>query len=1142
MKRYFLVLIAAAIPLVAYTEKTELRLAAGVSQIYICDSGPNAGGCYVQGFPVDAAHRAHVWPSIAGYNCGTDGDCTSVVNCTDEASVGVPCSILINREYGDIKLWSRVYLANDTSPGTWSSKLLIPGISAPCETATFVVPSEFHGFENKQICKTVSIAGGEDTTTLQLWMHVYNWRNGAVSVQAGTAAPVTFLDNPVLSFVCVVSNVCTIKTKYPHGYAAAQVVQFNGYLQGASGGASFSAAQINNTQTVQSVLDALTFTITQPVASCLGANCTFNSPDMRDNGITTQPFYYVNEDRWMGGLSGIRQAMEVSMPIPSGAIMAGTTNTIKWKFNNTNYPDTVFSGFFGGYMLRWNLVQPWQQITKITVTGNTTATVTLAGSVPAAWHNGDTVIMRDAPGPEWLFSHERVIGNISGSTFQFTITQPTVGSWTVPNGDYVVPTSKDLTIQTQPAAYAARALLPTTSFRALNPSTDYVTTGNAANGLTAVTTATLKQGWTDYFPNHASAGKCSSCHADTLYDLKYFSFPPDAAIVDGMSRGFTEQQAIDGATYIQSLAVPYVGRPWDPPYQPGIGLDSTPILNMAAGAGLQWKLNFDQDMRWFLVPGCTPTTSGCTGGSYAKFVNPGGSGGGGSSSIINTRELPTALQMPQWLRWLPMIAPEDLAKVTGRDFVASPAYATEYTTFKANTSTTTLSASLPNNCTQVTASIASGTNTHNGDYLQLLDLTYANKAEYVHIASGGGTTSPVLDRCQKSSSSQAWSGGEQVANFTVYWNTNGAYVNLFNDVSGECGAGCGSYGTPGATHYASFSRPEYTVSPSPCNGANCAGYWWPSMLPNAIVSAYDFGMVKTWDLAQTHYLYNMLDQVYIAYKGTTPNARAAAQDTRGFAFKWPFNRGPHKLVGGQNFLGNTGAISDRFFNCDTEIWYRLPGVIDNGNRMGGGDVEYDQNYYWAFFMGACGTTRPHFYDVAAIAGFLPQQMWGLAALSNMTLNMIQGVNQMRTGFWYNNLFTPDAEEAEVASQLAQALYNLSGINSQNTAQWQTQYNGGNCSTSSTTASNAAAGFNLDGCYLDELAYTLTLFTYYGTNSTLLSNIVAWLDPVWSAFSGAGHTLAKYTNATNVAAQCTKTNIGGHAPSSVSCTNPGLVWP
>jgi hypothetical protein len=69
-------------------------------------------------------------------------------------------------------------------------------------------------------------------------------------------------------------------------------------------------------------------------------------------------------------------------------------------------------------------------------------------------------------------------------------------------------------------------------------------------------------------------------------------------------------------------------------------LDSQPVSNWAAGAGLSAVLDTDADMEPFLVPG----------GSTSAWA---------ATSYLNQRELPITLQLPDWNSWLPTIHPMD---------------------------------------------------------------------------------------------------------------------------------------------------------------------------------------------------------------------------------------------------------------------------------------------------------------------------------------------------------------------------------------------------------------------------------------------------------------------------------------------------
>jgi hypothetical protein len=138
----------------------------------------------------------------------------------------------------------------------------------------------------------------------------------------------------------------------------------------------------------------------------------------------------------------------------------------------------------------------------------------------------------------------------------------------------------------------------------------------------------------------ALRAKCSSCHAQDGRDLKYFNYSNLSIRARSMFHGLTEQQGDQIASYIRSLNVPNPGRPWNPPYQPGPGLDSQPVANWAAGAGLDAVLDSDAAMLPYLAPG-------------------GSTAGWSANSYLNAREIPINMQLPDWNSWLPQIHPMD---------------------------------------------------------------------------------------------------------------------------------------------------------------------------------------------------------------------------------------------------------------------------------------------------------------------------------------------------------------------------------------------------------------------------------------------------------------------------------------------------
>jgi hypothetical protein len=139
---------------------------------------------------------------------------------------------------------------------------------------------------------------------------------------------------------------------------------------------------------------------------------------------------------------------------------------------------------------------------------------------------------------------------------------------------------------------------------------------------------------------------CSSCHVADIkngtedgYDLRYFNYSPYVIRQRSMFHGLTQTEGDQIASYILSLtSVPNPGLPWNPPYQPGSGLDSGPISSWSAGAGLSAVAADDSAMG-----------SNCLSGmsSWTQSTN------------VNSRETCIDLQLPTWNAWLPEVAPQD---------------------------------------------------------------------------------------------------------------------------------------------------------------------------------------------------------------------------------------------------------------------------------------------------------------------------------------------------------------------------------------------------------------------------------------------------------------------------------------------------
>ena len=156
---------------------------------------------------------------------------------------------------------------------------------------------------------------------------------------------------------------------------------------------------------------------------------------------------------------------------------------------------------------------------------------------------------------------------------------------------------------------------------------------------------------------------CADCHAHTGLDLKYFNFSNNSIVARSRFHGLTVLQGQQIASYVRSLPLPSPGRPWNPPYQPGPGLDEQPVSNWAAGAGLTWVLDRDADGLQYLLlehqtrlSEATSTRSPRDPHELTAQITPDVFRPNGN---LNPREIPIALQLPDWSQWLPRIHPKD---------------------------------------------------------------------------------------------------------------------------------------------------------------------------------------------------------------------------------------------------------------------------------------------------------------------------------------------------------------------------------------------------------------------------------------------------------------------------------------------------
>ena len=146
---------------------------------------------------------------------------------------------------------------------------------------------------------------------------------------------------------------------------------------------------------------------------------------------------------------------------------------------------------------------------------------------------------------------------------------------------------------------------------------------------------------------------CADCHARDGRDLKYFNYSNVSIAARCRFHGLSALQGDQVASYIRALPLPNPGRPWNPPYQPGPGQAGgdkfgKPADLWAAGAGLDAALENDAETLRFLFPEKgRPGEMAITPAAFS------------SEGHLNPREIPIALQLPDWNHWLPRVHPLD---------------------------------------------------------------------------------------------------------------------------------------------------------------------------------------------------------------------------------------------------------------------------------------------------------------------------------------------------------------------------------------------------------------------------------------------------------------------------------------------------
>ena len=163
---------------------------------------------------------------------------------------------------------------------------------------------------------------------------------------------------------------------------------------------------------------------------------------------------------------------------------------------------------------------------------------------------------------------------------------------------------------------------------------------------------------------HPIRAACASCHAADGRDLQYFNYSNNAIVQRSRFHGLSELQGKQIAAYLRysQQNVPHVARaaPWNPPYQPGAGIDSRPQVEWAAGAGLGAVLDTPLQAAKALFGKPIDNQPLVLSQAEVDRVMDG-------DATLNTRETAIPLQLPDWNAWLPSMHPMDIWPADGKD-------------------------------------------------------------------------------------------------------------------------------------------------------------------------------------------------------------------------------------------------------------------------------------------------------------------------------------------------------------------------------------------------------------------------------------------------------------------------------------------
>ena len=398
---------------------------------------------------------------------------------------------------------------------------------------------------------------------------------------------------------------------------------------------------------------------------------------------------------------------------------------------------------------------------------------------------------------------------------------------------------------------------------------------------------------------------CSSCHAENGRDLQYFNYSNNAIVQRARFHGLSAQQGQQIVAYLRtSLAsVPYVAQaaPWNPPYQPGSGLDcGTPecATRWSAGAGLGAVLTTSAQAVQALF-GKAPAQLAQS--DIDKVMDP--------RAALNVRETAIPMQLPDWNAWLPAIHPSDVWPAgfsTTGSFDAGATFSDGHLD--------------PNGLYKGLVTWLTTNANPNGDMADWSHLTAAQRAQIMQLFTNAG------------------------------WN---AYNFLGGGRGNHIAPSGGVYGgQTGGAFLQTLANPTTVAAGKP--GAFTAN----AFIERAVTSMLHWNAVKQWQLAHDFQLEGN-QQWFIGTRSATTGAWAG----RGEAHGWPFNApsafylAPHmdyeqdadasgNITRQWIYAWQTDNVVGSYYHSNQ--WYQLQLTLNSGAQSSISNYPMDWAYQTAF--------------------------------------------------------------------------------------------------------------------------------------------------------------------------------------------------